>query len=80
MFGVFVEKLMDLEFNFLCYFGFSKVDIDVVNDYVCGIMILEGVLFFKEEYLYIFDCVNLCGKKGKCYLFVDSYIIMMVVV
>lgn len=78
--GILDVKLNDLIFDLLCYFGYSKVEIDVVNDYVCGIMIFEGVLYLKEEYYYVFDCVNLCGKKGKWFLFVDSYIYMMVVV
>lgn len=75
--GVPAEKLMDPEFNLLRHLGFSKADIDAVNDHVCGTMTLEGAPFLKEEHLHIFDCANPCGKKGKRYLSVDSHITMM---
>ncbi|QTN35469.1 vitamin B12-dependent ribonucleotide reductase [Cognatishimia activa] len=75
--GVPAEKLMDPEFNLLRHLGFSKAEIDAVNDHVCGTMTLEGAPFLKEEHLHIFDCANPCGKKGKRYLSVDSHITMM---
>ncbi|MCH2249921.1 MAG: vitamin B12-dependent ribonucleotide reductase [Cognatishimia sp.] len=75
--GVPAEKLMDPEFNLLRHLGFSKADIDAVNDHVCGTMTLEGAPFLKEEHYHIFDCANPCGKKGKRYLSVDSHITMM---
>uniref|UniRef100_UPI003515002A vitamin B12-dependent ribonucleotide reductase n=1 Tax=Cognatishimia sp. TaxID=2211648 RepID=UPI003515002A len=75
--GVPAAKLVDPEFNLLRHLGFSKADIDAVNDHVCGTMTLEGAPFLKEEHYHIFDCANPCGKKGKRYLSVDSHITMM---
>ena len=75
--GVPAAKLMDPEFNLLRHLGFSKADIDAVNDHVCGTMTLEGAPHLKEEHYHIFDCANPCGKKGKRYLSVDSHITMM---
>ncbi|MGR3837949.1 MAG: vitamin B12-dependent ribonucleotide reductase [Cognatishimia sp.] len=75
--GVPAAKLMDPEFNLLRHLGFSKADIDAVNDHVCGTMTLEGAPHLKEEHYDIFDCANPCGKKGKRYLSVDSHITMM---
>lgn len=62
MLGIFEGKLLDLIFDLLCYLGFIKVQIDVVNDYVCGMMMLEGVLYLLVVYYLVFDCVNVCGK------------------
>lgn len=75
--GIPAEKLADPEFNLLSHLGFTKADIDAVNDHVCGTMTLEGAPHLKDEHLSIFDCANPCGKKGKRYLSVNSHITMM---
>ncbi|WP_412562910.1 vitamin B12-dependent ribonucleotide reductase [Thalassobius sp. MITS945101] len=75
--GIPAEKLTDPSFDLLRHLGFSKADIDLANDHVCGTMTLEGAPHLKEEHYNIFDCANPCGKKGKRYLSVDSHITMM---
>lgn len=75
--GIPAEKLNDPAFELLSHLGYTKADIDLANDHVCGTMTLEGAPFLKEEHYHIFDCANPCGKKGKRYLSVDSHITMM---
>ncbi len=75
--GIPAAKLNDPTFDLLRHLGFTKRDIELANDHVCGTMTLEGAPFLKEEHYAIFDCANACGKKGKRYLSVDSHIYMM---
>ncbi len=75
--GIPQEKLNDPDFSLLSHLGFTRSDIDVANDHVCGTMTLEGAPFLKKEHYAIFDCANPCGKKGKRFLNVDSHIYMM---
>ncbi|MGB2409030.1 MAG: vitamin B12-dependent ribonucleotide reductase, partial [Paracoccaceae bacterium] len=75
--GIPAEKLNDPSFDLLRHLGFSKKDIDIANDHVCGTMTLEGAPHLSEEHYNIFDCANPCGKKGKRYLSVNSHICMM---
>ncbi|CUH62672.1 Vitamin B12-dependent ribonucleotide reductase [Thalassovita gelatinovora] len=75
--GIPAEKLNDPSFDILTHLGFSKKDIELANDHVCGTMTLEGAPHLKEEHYHIFDCANACGKKGKRYLSVNSHITMM---
>ncbi len=75
--GIPAEKLNDPTFELLGHLGYTKADIDLANDHVCGTMTLEGAPHLKEEHYAIFDCANPCGKKGKRYLSVDSHITMM---
>jgi len=71
------EQLENPAFDVLSHVGFSKDDIEVANEHVCGAMTLEGAPHLKDEHLPIFDCANPCGRKGKRYLSVDSHIHMM---
>ncbi len=75
--GIPAEKLNDPTFDLLKSLGFSKADIDAANDHVCGTMTLEGAPHLREEHYHIFDCANVCGKKGKRFLSVNSHITMM---
>ncbi len=75
--GIPAEKLNDPSFDLLRHLGFSKKDVDIANDHVCGTMTLEGAPHLSEEHYNIFDCANPCGKKGKRYLSVNSHIYMM---
>ena len=75
--GIPAAKLNDPTFDLLRHLGFSKSDIDLANDHVCGTMTLEGAPGLMDEHLSVFDCANPCGKKGKRYLSVDSHIYMM---
>jgi ribonucleoside-diphosphate reductase alpha chain len=71
------EKLDDPGFDLLAHLGFSKKDIELANEHVCGAMTLEGAPHLKAEHLPVFDCANPCGRKGKRYLSVESHIRMM---
>ncbi|SNR40151.1 vitamin B12-dependent ribonucleotide reductase [Puniceibacterium sediminis] len=75
--GIPTEKLNDPTFDLLRHLGFSKRDVELANDHVCGTMTLEGAPHLREEHYSIFDCANACGKKGKRYLGVNSHIYMM---
>ncbi len=75
--GIPTDKLNDPTFDLLRHLGFSKRDIELANDHVCGTMTLEGAPHLQEEHLSVFDCANACGKKGKRYLGVNSHIYMM---
>jgi ribonucleoside-diphosphate reductase alpha chain len=64
-------------FNLLRALGFSKKDISVANDHVCGTMTVEGAPNLKEEHLPIFDCANKCGEKGERFIHAHGHIKMM---
>ncbi|MEO8421569.1 MAG: vitamin B12-dependent ribonucleotide reductase, partial [Hyphomicrobium sp.] len=74
---VAADKIKDPAFDLLTALGFTKKDIEVANEHVCGAMTLEGAPHIKAEHLSVFDCANPCGRKGKRYLSVDSHIYMM---
>ena len=57
--------------------GFSKKDISLANDYVCGTMTVEGAPYLKDEHLSVFDCANRCGEKGERYIHAHGHIKMM---
>ena len=71
------EKLTDPSFDLFAHLGFSKKDVELANEHVCGAMTLEGAPHLKPEHLPVFDCANPCGRKGKRYLSVESHIRMM---
>jgi ribonucleoside-diphosphate reductase alpha chain len=71
------EKLADPAFDIFAHLGFSKKDVELANEHVCGSMTLEGAPHLKPEHLPVFDCANPCGRKGKRYLSVESHIRMM---
>ena len=75
--GIPAEKLNDPGFDLLRHLGFTRTDIDMANDHVCGTMTLEGAPHLDPKHLPVFDCANPCGKKGTRYLSVDSHIRMM---
>ncbi|MFL1781207.1 Vitamin B12-dependent ribonucleotide reductase [Candidatus Hepatincolaceae symbiont of Richtersius coronifer] len=71
------SKLQDPSFSLLKKIGFNQNEINEANDYITGAMTLEGAPYLKEQHLAIFDCANLCGKKGKRYLTYQSHIKML---
>jgi ribonucleoside-diphosphate reductase alpha chain len=75
--GIPAEKLADPTFDLLRHLGFTKAQIDAANDHVCGTMTVEGAPHLKAEHLPVFDCANICGKRGTRYLSVESHIRMM---
>lgn len=60
--------------------GISQLDIDEANIYCCGAMTVEGAPHLKSEHLSIFDCANLCGRRGTRFLSAESHIHMMAAV
>ncbi|MBL6779031.1 MAG: vitamin B12-dependent ribonucleotide reductase [Rhodobacteraceae bacterium] len=75
--GIPEAKLNDPSIDLLRHLGFSRLDIEIANDHVCGTMTLENAPHLKPEHYHVFDCANPCGKKGKRYLSVNSHIYMM---
>lgn len=71
------EQYADWSFNLLEELGFTEEQIDAANDYVCGVMTIEGAPALKEEHLPVFDCANKCGKKGERYIHAYGHIRMM---
>ena len=75
--GIPKEELHNPTFDMLTHLGFSKAQIDLANNYVCGMMTLEGAPHLKREHYSVFDCANACGRTGTRYLSVESHIYMM---
>lgn len=71
------EQINDYGFDLLSELGFSKEEIAVANDYVCGTMTVEGAPFLKYEHYPVFDCANKCGKKGTRFIKYEAHIYMM---
>ncbi|HEX5050657.1 MAG TPA: adenosylcobalamin-dependent ribonucleoside-diphosphate reductase, partial [Planctomycetota bacterium] len=78
--GVSEAQLADWSFDLLKHLGFSKTDIQVANDFVCGTMTVEGAPHLKDAHLPVFDCANRCGKKGQRYIPYAAHIHMMAAV
>lgn len=66
--GVSDEQMLDPSFNLLEFLGFSKDQIEIANDYVCGTMMIEGAPHLQKKHLPIFDTASKCGKKGKRFI------------
>jgi len=75
--GIPTSELNNPSFNMLQHLGFSKDQIEMANDHVCGTMTVEGAPHMSEGDYSIFDCANPCGKKGTRFLSVNSHIYMM---
>ncbi len=75
--GIPSAVLNDVGFDLLRHLGFSKTDIELANDHVCGTMTIEGAPHLKPEHYNVFDCANTCGKRGRRFLSVNSHITMM---
>ncbi|MEM1053394.1 MAG: vitamin B12-dependent ribonucleotide reductase [Pseudomonadota bacterium] len=75
--GFTEEQLADPMFEMLSALGFTREEIELANEHVCGTMTLEGAPHLKEEHYPVFDCANPCGTKGKRFLSAESHIRMM---
>ena len=75
--GIPKERLSDPGFDVLRHLGFTRREIEAANDHVCGTMTLEGAPHLKDEHLPVFDCANVCGRKGTRSLSVEAHIRMM---
>ncbi len=61
--GLTKEQLDDYDLNILSQIGFTKEEISLANDYVCGTMTTEGAPFLKHEHYAVFDTANKYWKK-----------------
>lgn len=68
------------DFNLLENLGFTKKQIQVASDYVCGTMTVEGAPHLKDEHLAVFDCANKCGRTGTRLISYEGHIRMMAAV
>lgn len=75
--GLTQEQLDDFDLNILEQIGFTKEEISLANDYVCGTMTTEGAPFLKHEHYPVFDTASKCGKKGKRFIKVGGHIKLM---
>ena len=75
--GFTEDQLNDYSLDMLKELGFTKSEIRVANDYICGTMTIEGAPHLKDEHLAIFDCANKCGTKGKRYIQHMAHVHMM---
>jgi ribonucleoside-diphosphate reductase alpha chain len=64
-------------FSLLRALGFSKIEIQDANNFVCGTMTVEGAPHLKDEHLAVFDCANKCGEIGERYIHAHGHIKMM---
>ena len=71
------EKLNNPSLNLLAEIGFSKDDIQIANEFVCGTMTVEGAPHIKDEHLSVFDCANRCGSKGQRFISWKNHVDMM---
>ena len=75
--GLTEEQLEDYDLNILEQIGFTKEEISLANDYVCGTMTTEGAPFLKHEHYPVFDTAGKCGKKGKRFIKSEGHINIM---
>jgi ribonucleoside-diphosphate reductase alpha chain len=75
--GFTESQLNDWAFDMLAELGFTTLEIDAANEYVCGSMTIEGAPGIKSEHLPVFDCANKCGRKGKRFISAEGHIRMM---
>jgi ribonucleoside-diphosphate reductase alpha chain len=64
-------------FNLLKRMGFTRKQIDLANDTICGRGTVEGAPHLKLSHYSVFDCANKCGKHGTRYIHPDGHIRMM---
>lgn len=75
--GFTPEQYNNSNFNLLRSLGYTKEEISLVNDFVCGTMTVEGAPHLKDEHLPVFDCANKCGQIGERYIHPHGHIRMM---
>ncbi len=75
--GLTLAQLNAPDFDLLKAMGFSRQEIAMANDYVCGTMTVEGAPFLKVEHYPVFDCANKCGKTGSRFIRAMAHIRMM---
>ncbi|MFI5172167.1 MAG: vitamin B12-dependent ribonucleotide reductase [Chitinophagales bacterium] len=71
------EHYMEPGFNLLRALGFTKEQIELANDHICGTMTIEGAPLLQEKHYSVFDCANKCGKIGERFIHQHGHIRMM---
>ncbi len=71
------EQLDRPDFSVLSLLGFTREDIALSSDRICGRMTVEGAPHLLEEHLPVFDCANRCGKHGKRFIAPEGHLKMM---
>lgn len=71
------EKYSAPDFNLLRELGFTKKQIEEANDFVCGMLTVEGAPHLREEHYPVFDTANPCGKIGKRFIHYMGHLRMM---
>lgn len=66
--GLSDDDLANPELNVLHKLGFTDEQIEEAENFICGVMTLEGAPHLKLEHYPVFDCANKCGKYGERYI------------
>ncbi len=74
------NSLKKNEKHILNALGFSEIEINAANEYICGTMTLENAPHLKQEQYPVFDCANKCGKKGQRYIHPYGHLNMLAAV
>jgi ribonucleoside-diphosphate reductase alpha chain len=64
-------------FDLLRHLGFTRQQIEIANEHICGTMTVEGAPGLKDEHLPVFDTANKCGKKGTRFIHYLGHVKMM---
>lgn len=75
--GLSEAELADPNLNILTKLGFTTQQIEAAENFICGMMTLEGAPGLKLEHLPVFDCANKCGKFGQRYISYSGHIKQM---
>ncbi|MBK6765840.1 MAG: vitamin B12-dependent ribonucleotide reductase [bacterium] len=63
--------------DLLTALGYTREQIRLANDHICGRMTIEGAPHLKPEHLPVFDCANQCGAYGQRYILPLAHLKMM---
>jgi ribonucleoside-diphosphate reductase alpha chain len=75
--GISDERLREAGHDLLTALGFTREQIRLANDHICGRMTIEGAPHLKPEHLPVFDCANQCGAYGQRYILPHAHLKMM---
>ncbi|MCH7472999.1 vitamin B12-dependent ribonucleotide reductase, partial [bacterium] len=78
--GISRDQWSSPGFSFLAALGFSRMQIAVADDYICGMMTVEGAPRLKDGHLQVFDCANRCGAHGTRFIHHEGHIGMLAAV
>jgi len=75
--GVSMAEREKPGFCVLPFLGFTDLQIEDANLYVCGTQTVEGAPGLKAEHLPVFDCANRCGARGTRFIQPMGHVRMM---